>query len=145
MILKSLLKPFPLPQRRNRDDRREEAGGVAMSHKNNFDSIVKRIKPSADCWEWQGGLNSAGYGITMINNRHWLVHRFIWTHWFGEIPKGLLICHRCDNRKCANKTHLFLGTNQDNMKDAGAKGRVGIQRHPERYINRIRRLDGTFA
>lgn len=65
-----------------------------------------------------------GYGRVYIgNNKHQLAHRFIWEINFGKIPKGLFVCHKCDNPPCCEITHLFLGTPADNTRDMLAKGR----------------------
>ena len=49
--------------------------------------------------------------------------RHIYEQCFGEIPKGMCICHKCDNPKCINIEHLFLGTPTDNMRDRNEKNR----------------------
>jgi hypothetical protein len=78
------------------------------------------------CWEWQGYLNESGYGFTRIGGRGgkaWLAHRLSWEIHNGQIPDGLHVLHKCDNPKCVNPNHLFLGTNLDNILDRVKKGR----------------------
>lgn len=76
------------------------------------------------CWEWQGYLKKDGYGYVMGDDgKNLLAHRVAYELSYGEMIKGLLVCHKCDNPKCCNPNHLFLGTHQDNMDDMVRKGR----------------------
>ena len=73
--------------------------------------------------EWLGALDSKGYAYINWHSRTRLVSRIAWRLFVGDIPDGMGVLHRCDNRKCINIEHLFLGTPSDNMQDMWDKGR----------------------
>ena len=78
------------------------------------------------CWEWVGTIRPDGYGILQKGpglNSFYRAHRLSWEIHYGKIPYGKHICHHCDNPKCVNPEHLFVGTDADNQRDKWEKGR----------------------
>jgi hypothetical protein len=101
--------------------------------KERFDKFVVRGR---DCWLWSGCRTERGYGRFSIggkkDRRFRPAHRVSHELYVGVIPLGLSVCHRCDNPPCVRPSHLFLGTQDDNMKDAAIKGRtIQGERHPK--------------
>ncbi|MGC4107812.1 MAG: HNH endonuclease signature motif containing protein [Thermomicrobiales bacterium] len=85
------------------------------------------INESTECIEWSKGRDKDGYGIEGVKrDGKWTsvrAHRLAWTVVHGEIPKGMFVCHECDNPSCINVAHLFLGTARDNSDDKVSKRR----------------------
>ena len=75
------------------------------------------------CLEWIGSKIPKGYGQFRFNGKSRRAHRFIYEFHHGVIPDGMLVLHKCDNPSCCEISHLFLGTNDENMKDMVNKGR----------------------
>jgi hypothetical protein len=75
------------------------------------------------CWEWSAGINEKGYGRFRVGQKQARAHRISWELCFGKVSENLCVLHKCDNRKCVNPNHLFLGTAQDNANDMSAKWR----------------------
>ena len=85
--------------------------------------ILDGIEIIDDCWFYKKS-TSGDYSKINYKQKWWAAHRMSYTVFNGVIPKGLLVCHKCDNPKCVNPQHLFLGTTKDNVSDRVRKGRT---------------------
>lgn len=111
-----------------------------------WDKVIKHD----GCWEWIGAKCSKGYGNIRYNKKIESAHRLSWRLNIGEIPNGLHVLHKCDNPECTNPSHLFLGTNAENVKDRDKKGRYvkmvgesnGLSKLTNEQVREIRSLAG---
>lgn len=124
------LKRFPFPQR--------PPGRPVTPIEEKFWKKVDK-GGSDECWEWTGKLNHSGYGILCTgpraNRKRTRAHRISWEIHNGPIPERKLVLHKCDNKKCVNPNHLYLGTHSNNMQDAWDRGRQPRERPNCRGLN----------
>jgi len=104
------------------------------------------------CKIFKGCKDTKGYGLKRIEGKLYKAHRWIWEVIYGAIPKGKIICHRCDRPACVNVDHLFLGSHKDNAEDRDRKGRAscnvgmnnGFSRLSDEIVLFIKKSKGSF-
>lgn len=118
-----------------------------------FATRVEEVLPSG-CHIWTGDINDRGYGLIRDGKKSVRAHRVAWERENGPIPDGMVVLHRCDVRCCVNPDHLQVGTQAENMKDMGRKGRArggsrgsdqGGAKLTEEDVKRIRSLAGSMS
>jgi len=102
--------------------KRDSRSSSELTLEDRFWAKVDKKGPNK-CWEWTAGKNGGGYGAIDEAGKSLRAHRVSWELTYGSIPKGLCVLHHCDNKLCCNPSHLFLGTQADNIADKTAKGR----------------------
>lgn len=91
--------------------------------------LISKRRLNEYCWEWTGPLNEWGYGQISWHRKHTMVHRVSAVVWMGfDLNDPRKVLHSCDNPRCFNPDHLFLGTDKDNAVDCSRKRRQYQQR-----------------
>ena len=98
-----------------------------------FERFIAKVNKTNFCWLWTGAKYRFGYGHfrRKINNK-WMMyktHRYSYEHFYGPVPEGLLVLHKCDNPACVNPEHLYAGTHQQNIQDQILRGRKSFGRN----------------
>lgn len=97
--------------------------GERISLEERFWSKVSITAPQ-ECWPWLGAKTSQGYGNINVGFMSKLAHRVSYYLHHGIIPdRHTSVCHSCDNPSCVNPRHLWLGSNEENVRDRDQKGR----------------------
>lgn len=86
--------------------------------------ILDKSSKVGNCLIWSGRVNHKDYGQLRYKGRKDTTHRAMYDYVHGGIPAGMHVLHRCDTPRCVHPKHLFVGTNDDNVKDKILKGRM---------------------
>ena len=92
---------------------------------------------ASGCWNWTKALTHNGYGRSAIKTKEIRAHRLSYQTFVGQIPPGMQVCHRCDNRKCVNPDHLFVSDQLGNMRDMIQKGRKVFHRNESHHSSKL--------
>ena len=87
-----------------------------------------------ECWNWDGAIfKTTGYGqFGSIKSGVHTAHKYSYQLFKGQVPIGMYVCHSCDNRKCFNPNHLWVGTPKDNAQDMSKKHRSNLgKKYPQ--------------
>jgi hypothetical protein len=108
-------------------------------YEKSIEGLLKNTsKTDGGCLIWKGAKGSNGYAHAIIGGKYVIVSRYVLQSMTEDKkPKSIYACHTCDNPSCINPSHLFWGTNKENIKDAQSKGRFRIAKHGtrSRYVS----------
>jgi hypothetical protein len=82
-----------------------------------------RIDADTGCWLYTGGVTGAGYARAFFKGRYYSLHRLVWKLTRKRSAGRFRVCHKCDRKTCFRPSHLFKGTDADNLGDMARKDR----------------------
>lgn len=109
-------------------------------------SFEKKVIKQEGCWDWKGACQKSGYITIRFNVGKIGGHRASWLIYKGEVPVGLQVNHHCDNRRCTNPEHLYVGTRKQNDQDKVTRNRQakgsknGSSKLTEQQVEKILQL-----
>jgi len=99
--------------------------------------FFEKVEYSDECWNWVGARNTSrgqkAYGQISVNDKRIPAHRWSYEYFREAIPKGMFVCHFCNNKACVNPFHLYLATNKQNIHDADRDGLMAYQNGKHNY------------
>lgn len=106
----------------------------------------KTVK-NGECIEFTGGIGSHGYGVIWLNGKNQNAHKASYLLNVGDVPIGSWVLHKCDNKKCINPYHLYLGDRGQNTKDAVNRNRMasGVNHGTKTKPESFKRCNAVFS
>jgi hypothetical protein len=110
---------------------REGAAACLACANQGFQTMEERFwdkafpEPNSGCWLWTGVVDGAGYAMFMRKGKLVRASRFSFELAGTPVPKGKVVCHRCDNPICVAPPHLYVGTHKSNADDRTMRNRDG--------------------
>lgn len=132
------------PMGKNTSDPRFKWDSASFEEKLNHIKLIldSHVIKSEGCWDWKGSLHHSGYAVTKFNKKQFGAHQASWMFYNNlvDFPENfnLWILHTCDNKKCTNPDHLYLGTPSNNAQDRENRNRGRVpfgDNHPCAILN----------
>lgn len=103
---------------------------------NNKERFLSKVEKTDNCWLFTGGISTTGYGVFWLNGKNENSHKAAYILLVGDTMDKWVL-HTCDNKKCVNPNHLYLGNREQNTKDAVDRNRMATgEKHGSKTTNR---------
>lgn len=113
---------------------------MAVTTEERFWNKIK-VTRTTECWLWQAGVDGHGYGVFNKGKGTRRAHRIALMFLGAIIPVHKIVCHHCDNVRCCNPNHLYIGTTLENVRDKMERGRHRVNRGQEAGGSKLKNED----